>query len=95
MAIKVDETKCTGCGICVDACHVGAITVDHVAKIDTETCVGCEACVSECPSGAILVERSKNKSSYRKYPVQSLSVPIEKDVVLPFSQFILRQMPGY
>ena len=32
--IKIDEDKCTGCGICADACQEGAIgIVDGKAKL--------------------------------------------------------------
>ena len=53
MPAKVDESKCVGCGACVDVCPNGAITLDDVAKIDESKCIECGACVDACPQGAI------------------------------------------
>ena len=58
--IQIDEEKCNGCGICVDACHEGAIAlVDGVAKlVRDDYCDGFGDCLPECPAGAIsFVER--------------------------------------
>ncbi|NLJ76032.1 MAG: 4Fe-4S binding protein [Peptococcaceae bacterium] len=56
--IKIDEEKCTGCGLCVDACHEGALKmVDGKAKLVSESyCDGLGACLPECPAGAITIE---------------------------------------
>ncbi len=51
MAYKIGES-CVGCGACVDACPVQAITMDGVCSIDKEACISCGACASICPVGA-------------------------------------------
>lgn len=58
--IKIDEEKCNGCGLCVNACHEGALMiVDGKARLISETyCDGLGDCLPECPTGAIeIVER--------------------------------------
>ena len=56
--IRIDESKCDGCGICATACAEGAIAVvDGKARLVSETyCDGLGACLGECPMGAITIE---------------------------------------
>ncbi len=56
--IIIDEEKCDGCALCVDACHEGAIQlVDGVAKLVSDSyCDGLGDCLGECPQGAITIE---------------------------------------
>lgn len=56
--IKIDEEKCNGCGICVTACHEGALEIiNGKAKLISETyCDGLGDCLPECPTGAITME---------------------------------------
>ncbi len=58
--IEIDEEKCNGCGLCVDACHEGAIgLVDGKAKLlRDDYCDGLGDCLPACPEDAItFVER--------------------------------------
>ncbi|NLM36821.1 MAG: 4Fe-4S binding protein [Firmicutes bacterium] len=58
--IVIDEEKCNGCGLCITACHEGALQlVDGKAKLVSESyCDGLGNCLPECPTGAItIVER--------------------------------------
>lgn len=56
--IKIDEEKCNGCGLCIDACHEGAIgLIDGKAKLLREDyCDGLGDCLPACPTGAITFE---------------------------------------
>lgn len=58
--IQIDQEKCNGCGLCVDACHEGAIgLVDGKAKLlRDDYCDGLGDCLPACPTNAIaFVER--------------------------------------
>ena len=56
--IKIDEEKCNGCGLCINACHEGALKlIDGKAKLISESyCDGLGACLPDCPTGAINIE---------------------------------------
>ncbi|SHI69764.1 ATP-binding protein [Lutispora thermophila] len=56
--IKIDEEKCNGCGLCIDACHEGALElVNGKAKLISESyCDGLGDCLPQCPTGAIKIE---------------------------------------
>jgi ferredoxin len=51
VAVVARPEDCTACGLCVDVCPRGAITVDDVAMVDAACCNGCGLCVDECPNG--------------------------------------------
>ena len=58
--IAIDENKCNGCGLCISACHEGAIElVNGKAKlISDEYCDGLGDCLPQCPTDAIkMIER--------------------------------------
>lgn len=54
-SIIIDEFKCDGCGLCVEACHEGALAVvDGKAKlVRADFCDGLGDCLPACPGGAI------------------------------------------
>jgi len=57
--VKIDEEKCDGCGLCVNACAEGAIKIiDGKAKLVSEIyCDGLGACIGQCPQDAITIEK--------------------------------------
>ncbi len=90
--IKIDRNKCDGCGLCVNACHEGAIDlVDGKAMLTRENyCDGLGDCLPACPTGAITFEEreapaydeaavkaaQKAAGQLRQWPVQIKLVPV-------------------
>ena len=70
--IKIDEEKCSGCGLCASACHEGAIDfIDGKAKLVRENfCDGFGDCLPECPTGAITFEE-REAPEYDEKAVQA------------------------
>jgi len=56
--IKIDEVKCTGCGLCIPNCPEGAIQIlEGKARLVSDLfCDGLGACLGHCPEGAITIE---------------------------------------
>ena len=62
--VKIDESKCNGCGLCVPNCAEGAIQIiDGKAKLLADNlCDGLGACLGECPLDAItIIERDADE----------------------------------
>lgn len=58
--IEIDTAKCNGCGLCVTACHEGAIGMINgkATLLRDDYCDGLGDCLPVCPTGAIsFVER--------------------------------------
>jgi heterodisulfide reductase subunit A len=52
---RVDETKCTGCGTCVEVCPYSALRKNEegISEVIVAACKGCGCCGATCPEGAI------------------------------------------
>ncbi|HEY5292620.1 MAG TPA: electron transport complex subunit RsxB [Burkholderiales bacterium] len=51
----IDEARCIGCTLCIQACPVDAIVgaAKHMHTVIAELCTGCDLCVPPCPVDCI------------------------------------------
>ncbi len=53
--IRIDETKCIGCGKCVDDCISDRLVLRDNKAVYRKRCIKCGHCVAICPVGAVSI----------------------------------------
>ncbi len=56
--LKIDETSCTGCGVCLEVCPHEVLRMNgrRVQIQDRDACMECGACSRNCPAAAVSVQ---------------------------------------
>lgn len=50
----IDAGRCLGCGVCVDICPTGILSLERdKAKVTGTGCIGCGHCAAVCPAEAV------------------------------------------
>jgi Na+-translocating ferredoxin:NAD+ oxidoreductase subunit B len=61
----IDEGRCIGCTLCIDACPVDAIVgaAQHMHTVVEPWCIGCALCVPPCPIDCIAMVPARGEWS--------------------------------
>jgi uncharacterized protein len=84
VAPDVIAKKCIACGVCMEQCAHGAISmverpegakapspsVTEIMHIDKELCAGCARCIHACPQGAITINWEKDLPKFMERMVE-------------------------
>ena len=82
--VYVDESRCTGCGLCTDVCPTEAISVvEGLARVEQSLCQECEACLSACPNGALLALQERARAEQQALVRGPAPAPIVVQPVAP------------
>jgi len=66
--VKIDEQRCKGCGLCINACPKKILTFSegvnragyhYAVCIDQKLCIACALCAEVCPDVCIEVYRDE------------------------------------
>ncbi|AOR22793.1 ATP-binding protein [Clostridium taeniosporum] len=97
--IKIDDKKCNGCGLCVDACHEGAIgLINGKAKLlRDDYCDGLGDCLPSCPTAAISFEEREAldyDEEAVKLNMENKKALISKNLTLETNVNLTKGCPG-
>ena len=84
VAPEIIFEKCIGCGVCLEQCVHGAISlierpehipapsaaVTKITRIDQQLCVGCARCIHACPQGALTINWEKDLPKFMEKMVE-------------------------
>jgi len=81
--IRINEEKCTGCGLCVAVCKDFGIEIENgKVKVNDHPifgCIGCGHCMAICPSGAIeILGRTLSADDLFDLPVKEKTTTYEQ-----------------
>jgi ferredoxin len=81
--IKIDESKCDGCGLCIPDCPEGALQIiDNKARLVSDLfCDGLGACIGTCPKGAISTEEREAEAYDEQRVMRENIIPKGKNTI--------------
>lgn len=93
----LESQKCIGCGLCVEVCREGAISMKNkLPVLNPDRCLGCGDCVHSCPSDALISGRcghavyvggKHGRHPHVAYPLASL---VPDELVFPVIETVVR-----
>lgn len=81
--MKFDAQKCSLCGLCVEKCPFGALSIESAGIVVSESCRMCGLCVRHCPEKAIRFEQKAKAFDKEKWKDFLIFVEQERGDIHP------------
>jgi Na+-translocating ferredoxin:NAD+ oxidoreductase subunit B len=88
MVAVIDEARCIGCTLCLQACPVDAIlgAAKHMHTVIERECTGCELCVAPCPVDCIAMVPLEQGIASWKWPYPAAGAELQPPTALAQEQ---------
>ena len=83
--VHIDQDKCDGCGLCVSACHEGAIGIvnGRAQLLRDDYCDGLGDCLPACPANAITIIQREAKDYDEAAVVRAIMIEPRRNLMSP------------